>query len=102
MIQSPSDNDWPFEQPKNCSVFTTRPIMDGEHPIQIVYHDVDDGGWQFLSNTELNMEDAILVGLGKVAELDPSVLEIAHINEGFHAYRDSSEDNWIIEKTPEA
>jgi len=33
---------WPFDQPRNCAVFTIRQIIDGECPIQVVYHDFKD------------------------------------------------------------
>ena len=42
--------EWPFDQPKNCAVFTIRQVIDRESPIQIVYHDLEDDGWQFVSN----------------------------------------------------
>jgi hypothetical protein len=43
-----SAHAWPFDQPRNCAVFTTRQVLEGAEPILHVTHDSDDHGWQFL------------------------------------------------------
>ena len=91
---------WPFDQPENCAVFTIKQIMEKQLPILTVYHDQDDNGWQFLSNTELNMNDAMVVCLKNVVDIDSTVLEVAHIKPGFHAWRSKVGEKWIIEETP--
>jgi len=92
--------EWPFNQPKNCAVFTIRQVIEGESPIQVVYHDLEDGGWQFVSNVEYTMEDAKLVGLEEITKIDPTVLELAKIEPGYHAWRNNVGDKWTIAKTP--
>ena len=94
------NENWPFDQPKNCASFTISQIMNGELPILVVYHDLEDDGWQFLSNTELRMEDAMIVALEEIVKIDDSVLKVAMIEPGFHAWRKSTEDKWIIAQTP--
>ncbi|MDA3947568.1 MAG: hypothetical protein PF439_12890, partial [Helicobacteraceae bacterium] len=94
------ETEWPFDQPKNCAVFTIRQIIDGESPIQIVYHDLEDDGWQFLSNVEHSMEDAKIVSLEEITKIDSSILDIAKIEPGIHAWRNMIGDKWIIEQTP--
>ena len=89
---------WPFDQPKNCAVITIQQILDLDLPILFVYHDLDDHGWQFLSNIEIKEKDAKVVSLLNIVELDKSVLEVAHIPPGFRAYRKSTDSEWIIEK----
>ena len=93
--------EWPFDQPKNCAVFTIRQVIDRESPIQIVYHDLEDDGWQFVSNIEYNMGDAKLVSLEEITKIDSSVFEIAHIEPGFHAWRNSVGEKWTVSRTPE-
>lgn len=97
--------EWLFDQPKNCAVFTIRQIIDGEFPIQVVYHDLDGGGWQFVSNIEYTMEDTMedtmLVGLEEITKIDPTVFEAANIEPGYHAWRNKVGDKWVIAKTPE-
>ncbi len=92
---------WPFDQSQNCAVFTIRQIIEGESPIQIVYHDLEDDGWQFVSNIEYTMEDAKLVSLVEITKMDPSVFEVAKIQPGFHAWRNSVGDKWTIARTPD-
>jgi hypothetical protein len=65
---------WPFDQPRNCAVFTTRQVLDCAKPILPVTHDADDHGWQFLSS-EARAEDAKIIALEEAVELDPSVLD---------------------------
>jgi hypothetical protein len=94
------EQPWPFDQPENCASFTIKQIMNKELPIMVVYHDADDDGWQFVSNTELNMDDAMLVSLKNIVDIDPTVLEVAHIKPGFHAWRSGVGEKWNIKETP--
>ena len=93
-------DSWPFDQAKNCAVLTLRQIVDKEIPITVVYHDLDDHGWQFLGNIETREEDAKLISLEEVTRLDPTVFQIASIEPGYHAWRRSVGDEWTIAKTP--
>lgn len=92
--------EWPFDQPKNCAVFTIRQIVEGECPIQVVYHDLEDDGWQFVSNIEYSMDDAKLVSLEEITKIDPSVFEVANIEPGFHAWRSAVGEEWTVAQTP--
>jgi hypothetical protein len=38
---------WPFSDPPNAAVFTSKKILDDNDWIQTVTHDEDDGAWQF-------------------------------------------------------
>ena len=93
--------EWPFDQPKNCAVLTLRQVLEGESPILIVYHDSDDEGWQFVSDIEYTMDDARVVGLEAITELDPTLFQVAGLEPGHHAWRNRIGDKWTIEKTPE-
>jgi hypothetical protein len=65
-----------------------------------VAHDEEDGAWQFLSSDEFeNFEDvAMIVGLGEIVSIDPSLLEIADMPVGHYAIRETANDKWIIRK----
>jgi hypothetical protein len=39
-----ADVDWPFDQPRDCAVFTLRSIVFDGEPILYVSHDADDDG----------------------------------------------------------
>ncbi|SHH71937.1 hypothetical protein [Massilia sp. CF038] len=89
---------WPFSSPKNEATFTVRQIVNGEKPILLVEHDEDEGGWQFLTGEPLDMSDAMIVGLGEIAEMDPSVLELADLPIGWRATREALTGSWLREK----
>jgi hypothetical protein len=96
-----SADTWPFDQPRNCAVFTTRQVLDRNQPILHVTHDADDHGWQFLSS-DASKEDAKIVALEEIVAIDPSVLELADLPVGWHASRSSVEEAWIREISPDA
>lgn len=56
-----STETWPFADPWNVAVFTTRQIVRDGEPILHVSHDWDDGAWQFHT------------GAGRVYERDAMV-----------------------------
>jgi hypothetical protein len=89
-----SSVSWPFDQPRDCAVVTMRPIAFDGAPILHVSHDLDDHGWQFLGSGDPDIEQAAVVGLGEIVRLDPSVLEIADLPPGWHAWRESQSSPW--------
>jgi hypothetical protein len=56
--------DWPFDEPQNLAVISTRQVMEGEAPILFVSHDEEDEGWQFLTGGLLIEADARVVAPG--------------------------------------
>ena len=72
-----------FKESDNTAVFTTRFVLEGKD-ITIVYHDIEDGAWQFFSDDHFeNYEDvAKVVGLGEIVKIDSSVLEFADLKTG--------------------
>jgi hypothetical protein len=86
--------NWPFDQPPNCAVMTVKDIIAGELPILFVSHDEDDHGWQFLSGDSVSKEDASVVALREIVELDPSVLKLADLPAGWIATRRSANAGW--------
>ena len=85
---------WPFDQPPDCAVITLRSIVFGGEPILHVTHDADDHGWQFLGAGGAKEFDAAVVGLDEIVKLDPSVLEVADMPPGWHAWRQSKSSQW--------
>jgi hypothetical protein len=88
-------DDWPFDQPRNCAVITLRHILFEGAPILHVSHDADDHGWQFLGLEDANVEQSALVSLQNIVQLDPSILELADMPPGWHAWRRSTSDAWV-------
>ncbi|HWE95810.1 MAG TPA: hypothetical protein VG269_17730 [Tepidisphaeraceae bacterium] len=85
---------WPFDQPRNCAVFTLRPIVFAGAPILHVTHDEEDHGWQFLGLEDADVGQAAMVSLGEIVGLDPSVLELSDLPPGWHAWRESKSSPW--------
>jgi hypothetical protein len=92
---------WPFDQPPNCAVITLRQIIEGGAPILHVTHDSDDHGWQFLTLADAKEEDALIVCFSHVVERDPTLLQLADLPPGWHAWRKSAESEWIRELNPD-
>lgn len=89
---------WQFNEPKNVPVFTTKEIIEEGKPILYVSHDEDDGAWLFLSGELINEENARLVGLKEIVEIDPSVLSLANLPLGWRARRKTINEPWRRER----
>jgi hypothetical protein len=87
------DTSWPFHEGKNRAVFTTRPVLQGGHPILLVTHD-RNGDWQFLCGTTNRSEDGQVVSLAAILERDPTVAEVADLPEGSQAQREQKGAPW--------
>jgi hypothetical protein len=90
-----SDN-WPFSEPPNVAVFTTKRVVFKKSWIANVSHDSDDGSWQFQDeqSVQLTPEDASVVSLQEILDLDPSVALLADLPLGWRAWRSSKEAAW--------
>jgi hypothetical protein len=86
---------WPFDQPRNCAVITLRDIVFDGAPILHVMHDSDDNGWQFLGLEDADPEKAAVVCLEEIVQLDSSVLALADMPPGWHAWRASTSEPWV-------
>jgi hypothetical protein len=91
---------WPWDQPPNCAVITLRAIVENGAPILHVTHDLDDHGWQFLDGHDVKMEDALLVSLSEIVDLDPLIAKLADLPPGWRAWRRSTSDTWVREPNP--
>jgi hypothetical protein len=87
-------SNWPFDQPKDCAVFTTTHVMKDGQDIIHVFHDEDDHGWQFHYAGEKNAADMMIVALEEIAAQDPSVLEVADLPPGWKAWRNKRGAPW--------
>jgi len=85
---------WPFDDPPNLAVVTTRQVTEHGVAILFVSHDEDDGGWQFLTGEPPREEDARVVALRRIWLLDPSVGELANLPPRWQASRNTPADPW--------
>jgi len=91
---------WPFADAPDKTVFTTRSIVEDREPILRVYHD-QDGDWQFHHESDPSMDDALVLALGKLVELDETISKIADLPCGWMAWRNDRSGDWRRAKGPE-
>lgn len=89
---------WPFEDPENVAVITTDKIVKREGPILYVTHDEDDGMWQFLDGGEVREEDARILSLKEIVNIDPSLVQLCDLPLGWIAWREKTDSHWIREE----
>ncbi len=88
---------WPFEDPPDRATFTTVRVLLEGHPILFVYHDADDGAWQFLCGTTNDPADGRLVGLDCALSMEPALRELADLPPGWRAWREGPGAPWCRE-----
>jgi hypothetical protein len=88
--------DWQFSDPPNVAVIANQKIVFSGDWIAYVSHDSDDGVWQFHTNQSepVSEEDAVMVSLQSIVALDPTIMELADLPLGWHAWRDSKSSVW--------
>lgn len=90
---------WTFDQAENVACITVKQVVNGSAPILIVVHDAEDHDWQFLTGQTFTMDDAMIVSMGEIVSLDPTLLDIGTMPPGHTATRVAVGEPWNIEKT---
>jgi hypothetical protein len=86
---------WVFNEKRNVMVLTTKKIINSNELIKTVYHDEEDGMWQFLDGTDITEDGAMVVGLEEVVEIDKSVEEVSDLPLGWVAWREEKGRPWF-------
>ena len=87
--------NWPFEDAANTAVFTSSRVLDGKDWVHYVSHDADDGAWQFHPyDGQTTEEDAKVVSLKSMLEIEPRVAELADLPLGWYAWRQDQGSDW--------
>ena len=87
-------NNWLFKESKNTMVFTTKKIVRENDPILYVYHDEEDGAWQFHHGESVEVIDAEILALHEIVERDSTVNELSNLPMGWMAWRESKILPW--------
>lgn len=96
---TPTQTNWPFSDPPNVAVFTSRRIVDNGDWVYYVTHDEDDGAWQFHPHAGITPENEVkVVSLETMVKLDPSLIALADLPLGWHAWRQNPDAEW--ERSP--
>jgi len=71
----------------DTAVFTTRFVIEDKKTITYVTHEIEDGAWQFFSDDRFDDFESVakVVGLREIIKLDPSIMELIEMSEGFIA-----------------
>jgi hypothetical protein len=77
----------------NKTVFTTKFVIEDRSEIIYVAHD-KDGDWQFFSKEEASEQEARIVFMNEILDLDTSLKEILWIPEGTEAWREGVGKKW--------
>ena len=85
---------WTFSDSLDVAVFTNKRIVGGGDWIQQVSHDSDDGAWQFHPAGGTSENEASVVSLKTIVEIDPSVISLADLPLGWQASRKSMNSEW--------
>lgn len=85
---------WTFSDEPNLMVITTKNIINNKNSILSVWHDADDGMWQFLDGTDITEEDAMIVSLEHIVNIDSSVKEVSDLPLGWVAWREQKGFAW--------
>jgi len=85
---------WPFAEPPQSHVITTRHIAQEGQPILFVHHESDAGIWRFLDGARPSNDELMTIPLGDLAGLDPTIRDLAKLQSGWQAWRASNRDPW--------
>ena len=86
--------NWFFKESPDTMVLTTKDVVIKRCPILFVSHDLDDGMWQFHSNEQVDMNEAMLVSLQEIVTFDFSITNISSLPLGWIAFRDNLQSSW--------
>ncbi|WP_444912354.1 hypothetical protein [Microbulbifer sp. PAAF003] len=87
--------DWPFDQAKNVAAITTKQVVKDSLPVLMIVHYADDDSWAFTCGTTNKSEDLMIVGMGEITSLDPTLYSIADLPPGWSATRTSMKSQWV-------
>ena len=59
-----------------------------------VWHEADDGMWQFLDGNEIHEGDAVIVSLKEIVTIDSSVNLLSNLPLGGYAWRNTISEKW--------
>lgn len=89
-----TENEFKFNEPENKAIFTCNHVLDGV-PVLYVTHDTD-GDWQFLCGLDNHTEEnAKVISLKQIVELDNSLNDLYEMPKGVGAERKSVGEKWV-------
>jgi len=90
--------DWPFDQAPDVAAITTRQVLEENLPILQVTHYDDDHSWAFVCGTTDDTDDGRVIRMIEALEIDFTLLSIADLPPGWHAWRAVVGSEWTRTK----
>lgn len=87
--------EYKFLDDKNTMAITTKRIVSGQGEILLVSHDEDDGMWEFLDGEDVCEENARVVSMSEMVQIDESINKLYDLPLGWVAYRENKTTEWI-------
>ena len=87
--------EYKFLDDKNTIAITTKKIVSSQSEILLVSHDEDDGMWEFLDGEDVCEENAVVVSMFEMSQIDESINELYDLPLGWIAYRENKTTEWI-------
>ena len=84
-----------FNESLNTAVLTSKYVMSQASPIVYIAHH-DDGVWEFWGKEIIEEAEIMVVSLGQIIHIDPTVLDVADMPNEFNAIRDRRDSPWNI------
>ena len=83
-----------FKDDPKTMIITTKRIISKEADIVLVFHDDEDGIWQFLDGYENDEKNAVIISLQEMISIDNSIEEIDDLPLGWVAWRVDRQSVW--------
>ncbi|GAB6009421.1 hypothetical protein [Dysgonomonas reticulitermitis] len=82
------------EESKNKSILTTSYVLTNGSPVTFVFYD-EDGDWQLFGNDEVvEDEDAYLVSVEEMLEMEPALRKLPDMQPGQAVVREKDSTRW--------
>ena len=89
---------FPFADAPNTACFTCRHVLEEHKPNLYVSHD-EDGYWQFLCGGSHKEEDARVVSLASILNIDETMGDLAGLDYGECAEAEDAASDWMVKCT---
>ena len=90
-----NDKKFSFADVPNTACFTCSHVLERGKPILYVSHD-EDGYWQFLCGGHHKEEDARIISLASILNIDETMGDLAGLDYGQYAEAKDMESDWIV------
>lgn len=92
---------FPFSERPGMLCFTCCHVLEDNKPITFVTHHFDDNNWQFVCGSEHSDADAVIISIGELCEIDPSIESLCDLPVGSFASRKNINAKWMTGKLPD-